>query len=52
MKKREIGAKWSKFSNFRAKMALLETLSCQEKLKKKAAKVLQKEGLTLLNRVG
>ena len=27
----EIRAKWSKFSKFRAKIALLEALSCREK---------------------
>ena len=49
----EIGAKWSKFSKFRAKIALLEALSCQEKEEngqKKVGKQHQKEGLTLLNR--
>ena len=39
----EIGAKWSKFSKFRAKIALLEALSCCEKEgngRKKGGKVL------------
>ena len=31
----EIGAKWSKFSKFRAKIALLEALSCRKMAEKR-----------------